>query len=104
MKRGEVWTVAAKGDLSKPRPAVIVQAKRLDESTTAFICPLTSVEAGGFLPINPTRANGLLAPSAPMAWKAAAIKKERLGKAIGELSVDEMRIVEDAMREVLGLQ
>ena len=43
MKRGEVGTVGgAKDDPGKPRPTLIVQDDRFDETKSITICPFTT--------------------------------------------------------------
>lgn len=99
--RGEVWTIAAQGNLSKPRPAVIVQSDSAETSRTVVVCPLTSADGEGCIP--PTESNGLLKPSRPMATQVAAIFKTRLGERVGKLDDAEMALVSDELRMALGL-
>jgi mRNA-degrading endonuclease toxin of MazEF toxin-antitoxin module len=42
VKRGEFVTVALQGDFGKPRPALIIQADRFDQTATMTILPVTS--------------------------------------------------------------
>ena len=43
MRRGDVVTVAARGDYGKPRPAVIVQTDAFPEShASVVVCQMTS--------------------------------------------------------------
>jgi mRNA interferase MazF len=43
VKRGEIWSVAARGAYTgKPRPAVIVQDDRFDATASVTICALTT--------------------------------------------------------------
>ena len=99
--RGEVWTIAASGSMSKPRPAVVVQSDACETANTVVVCPLTTFGNGGF--IGPSESNGLAKPSRPMPQQVAAIKRARLGEMVGRLSDDEMELVSDALRDALGL-
>lgn len=101
--RGEIWTISAGGTLSKPRPAVIVQSDALATDDTILVCPLTSFDADDGDAIAPTTANGLARSSKPMAHRAAAIKRERLGQLVGKLSEGEMEIVSESLRRAFGL-
>ena len=101
--RGEVWTIAARGDLSKPRPAVIVQNDSAETERTVVVCPLTSADGPSESCIPPTDSNGLLKPSRPMATQVAAIFKSRLGERVGKLDDSEMSLVSDELRKALGL-
>ena len=101
--RGEVWTIAAQGNLSKPRPAVIVQSDSAETSRTVIVCPLTSADDLGGDYISPTESNGLLKPSRPMATQVAAVFKSRLGERVGKLDDGEMSLVSDELRMALDL-
>ena len=70
-KRGEVVTVAASGDLGKPRPAVVVRSDVFPvRHASVIVCRMTSgmEDAPDFrLTIEPSRANGLRVKSRIMA-------------------------------------
>lgn len=89
--------------MSKPRPVVVVQSERLESSSTAIVCPLTSFDIDASTLFEPSATNGLLKPSSHMAWKTGVVKKARLGKRIGELSDSEMEVVCAQLRRALGL-
>lgn len=43
MRRGEIYTAAARGTYTgKPRPVVIVQDDRFDATASVSVCPLTT--------------------------------------------------------------
>ena len=71
MRRGDLVTVALRGDAGKPRPALVVQADELfADLPTVVVLPLTSMLADLSLTrvtLEPTEANGLRAPSQVMA-------------------------------------
>lgn len=101
--RGDIRTIAAGGNMSKPRPVVVVQSDAIETARTLVVCPFHSIEERVEGCIAPSAANGLMKWSIPMATQVAAVKKARLGDRIGSLDEMEMALVEDAMREVLGL-
>lgn len=104
--RGEVWTVAASGYASKPRPAVVVQSDACDRFDSVLMCMVTSREVADEplrVPIAPSAGNGLAVRSWVMADKVGAIPKRKLGERIGALSADDMAAVEAALRASLGL-
>lgn len=107
MKRGEIWLAAAPGDYSgKPRPAVIVQADRFDETSSITICGLTTVEVDApyfRLPLAPGRTNGLTQRSWIMADKITTVNRVRLSRRIGRLSASQVVLLDRAIATFLGL-
>ena len=100
MKRGEIWTVAGGAAYAgKPRPAVIVQDDRFDANDSIIVCPLTTdaTSAPIFrLPVEPTAASGLQAPCRLMVDKLTAVPRTRLGKRVGSLAREEMKVLNRA--------
>ena len=107
MRRGDLVTVAATGDYGKPRPAVIVQTDALPEShASVVVCQLTPdlADAPDFrVTINPDADNGLRFRSQIMADKPVTIRRERLGRKIGQLGDHDMARLGAALAFVLGL-
>ena len=107
MRRGDVIIVAAAGDYGKPRPAVIVQSDAFPEAhASVVICQMTSdrADAPDFrIDIEPTRENGLRAPSQVMADKPVTVRRDRIAQAIGRLRADDMARVNVALAFVMGL-
>lgn len=107
MRRGDVVTVAATGDYGKPRPAVIVQTDALPaEHASVVVCQMTSElsEASDFrVTIEPTKKNGLRAPSQVMADKPVTIRRERIGQQVGHLDEQDIARVNVALAFVMGL-
>lgn len=107
MRRGDVVTVAATGDYGKPRPAVIVQTDAFPEThASVVICQMTSelTEAPDFrITIDPTTANGLQVRSQVMADKPVTVRRERIGKTIGRLEVEDIGRLGIALAFVMGL-
>lgn len=106
MRRGEVWWVnfdpSIGGEIRKRRPAVIVSNDAANTYLNRLqIVPLTSnVEH-----IYPSEAlvtlNGR--PGKAMADQLTTISKQRLGEKIGQLTTDEMKRIDHAVRLQLGL-
>jgi mRNA interferase MazF len=107
MRRGDVVTVAAAGDFGKPRPAVVVQTDAFPQThASVVICQMTSElsDAPDFrVTIDPSDANGLRVRSQVMADKPVTVRRERIGRTIGRLGVQDVGRVNVAIAFVLGL-
>jgi mRNA interferase MazF len=107
MKRGDVVTVAAAGDYGKPRPAVIVQTDALPgEHASVVICQMTSEcnDAPDFrVTIDPTDENGLRVQLQVMADKPVTVRRERIGRRVGQLADKDILRVNVALAFVMGL-
>src|SRR3974377_168760 len=107
MRRGDVVTVAATGDYGKPRPAVIVQTDALPvEHASVVVCQMTSEcsEAPDFgVTIEPSQRNGLRVRSQVVADKPVTIRRERIGRKIGQLDDKEIARLNIALAFVMGL-
>jgi mRNA interferase MazF len=107
VRRSEIWTLSGGQDYaSKPRPVVILQDDRFDETDSITICALTTdpTDAPLFrLPVTPDERNGLRAPSRIMVDKVISVPKAKIGKLIGRLSDDDMLRLNRAVFVFLGL-
>jgi len=107
MARGDVVIVAAPGDYGKPRPAVIVQSDAFPESHASIIvCQMTSelVDAPDFrITIEPGAETGIRIRSQVMADKPVTIRRERIGRKIGQLGAADMTRLNAALAFVMGL-
>ena len=107
MKRGELWVAAGGGDYTgKPRPVVIVQDDRFEATNSVTVCALTSdpTDAPLFrILISPTTENNLHADCRVMVDKVITVRRERLNRRIGSLSVSDMRRVDRALLVFLGV-
>lgn len=106
MKRGDIITVAAKGDFGKPRPALVVQSDLFAGATSVTYCPLTSElrEAPRLrITIEPQPGNGLSKTSQVMIDKIQTVSKARVGTVIGRVTDKEMLAINGAVRLWLGL-
>jgi mRNA interferase MazF len=106
MSRGDVVIVAAPGDYGKPRPAVIVQSNAIPENhASVVICQMTSelAEADFRITIEAGSETGLRVRSQVMADKPATIRRERIGRRIGQLAAADMARLNAALAFVMGL-
>ena len=107
MKRGDVVVVAIQGDYGKPKPALVVQSDLFNDTHASItVAPVTStiVDAPLFrLTVDPTPSNGLRSVSQIMIDKATAVRRDRIGKALGRLDDGTMIRVNRAIALWLGL-
>jgi mRNA interferase MazF len=107
VKRGEVWSVAARGAYTgKPRPAVIVQDDHFDATPSITICVFTTdpTEAPLFrLPVDPDALNRLDRRSSLMVDKLSTVPRAALGEHIGRLADEDIVRLDRAIVVFLGL-
>ena len=107
MKRGEVWWVnfdpAVGGEIRKKRPAVILSNDAANRHLNRVqVVPLTS-QAGRIYPSEALVTVGERQSKA-MADQLTTASKQRLLSRAGQLSRQDVRAVEEAVRVQLGLQ
>lgn len=107
MRRGEIYTAAAKGAYTgKPRPVVVIQDDRFDATASITICPFTTNQVDAPLlriEVEPTSANGLDQPSSLMIDKVTTIPKSNLGERLGALDDDQLVHLNRSLMVFLGL-
>jgi len=107
VKRGDLIVVAVSGDYGKPRPALVVQADRFNETHASItVIPVTStiVDAPLFrLTIEPGPGNGLRSLSQLMVDKVTTVPRERAGSTIGRLEEDVLVRVNRVLALWLGI-
>lgn len=107
MKRGEIWSVAARGAYTgKPRPAVIVQDDRFDATASVTICALSTDPTAApliRLPVAPNQLNGLDRPSQLMVDKLTTVPRTSLGEHIGQLGDEDIARLDRAIVVFLGV-
>jgi mRNA interferase MazF len=107
VRRGDLVTVALRGDAGKPRPALVVQADDLfADLPTIVVLPLTSKLAD--LPLTrvsmaPSAANGLRARSQVMVSRPQSCLREQVGAVIGRADASVMLEVGRKLALLLGL-
>ena len=107
MKRGDLWIASGGGDYTgKPRPVVIVQDDRFEQSNSVTVCALTSdpTDAPLFrVVLSPNTENGLDEACRVMVDKVTTVRRERLSRRIGSLSPPDMRQIDRAILVFLGI-
>lgn len=107
MKRGEIWTAAARGAYTgKPRPVVIVQDDHFDATNSVTVCALTTdpTEAPLFrLVIEPDTLNGLSQVGRLMVDKLTTMPRAGLQSRIGQLNDEHMVQLSRAVVVFIGL-
>ena len=106
MKRGDLVTVALQGDFGKPRPALVIQADRFDETATVTILPITGALAEApllRLPVAPSETNGLRKRSQIMIDKASTTQRDKIGSTFGHLDDETMMSVTRSLAVFLGI-
>jgi mRNA interferase MazF len=99
MQRGDLITVALRGDAGKPRPALVIQADHFSDLSTVVVLPLTSALLD--LPlvrvtIEPSPATGLQQRSQVMIPRLQSVPRAKLGPVIG--AVDAVTLLEVTRR------
>ena len=104
--RGDIVTVALRGDQGKPRPALVVQADLFHALSAVTVLPLTGTVVPAFLlrvTVEPTVANGLTRTSQVMVDEIQTPSRNHVGAVVGRLDAALMRDVERALALFLGL-
>lgn len=105
MKRGDLVTVAMSGDFGKPRPALVIQSDRFEDTGTVTVLLVsgTLVQAPLIrLTIQPTAGNGLRKPSQVMVDKAMSVKRDKIGPTFGRLDEETMISVARSLAVFFG--
>jgi mRNA interferase MazF len=106
MKRGEVWWTEfdpAKGvEVRKTRPAIILSVDQVNRARGSVIVVPLSTAPRPYPPIS-VAVTSVGRPSIAKCDQVRAVDKSRLTRRVGSLSQDELRAVETALRQVLGL-
>jgi mRNA interferase MazF len=107
VKRGDVVIAVIRGELGKPRLAVVVQADELGSKTNSvIICPMSSdlFDPSLLRPvIDPSAHNGLRHPSQIMTDKVMALARSRIRRVVGTLDKADRERLDRALLVVLGL-
>jgi mRNA interferase MazF len=106
MKRGDLVSIAIKGDFGKPRPALVIQADAFGEHASVTVLPVTSTRVAAPLlrvTLRPSTENGLQKTSQVMVDKAIAVRREKIGPAFGRIDADAMVEIERCLALFLGI-
>ena len=106
MSRGEIWTGAGPGYAGKPRPMVVVQDDRFDDTDSVTVCAFTTdpTEAPLIrLTVLADHNNRLQRDSSLTVDKLLTVPRSQLHQPVGRLSDEDMVRVGRAMIVFLGL-
>lgn len=107
MRRGEIYTAAARGAYTgKPRPVVVVQDDRFDGTASVTVCPTTTnlIEAPlTRIEVEPSTLSGLSEPSRVMVDKVTTMPRDNVRDHLGKLTDTELLRVDRALIVFLGL-
>jgi mRNA interferase MazF len=106
IQRGDLITVALRGDAGKPRPALVIQADHFVDLSTVVVLPLTSTLLD--LPlvrvtIEPLPATGLQQRSQVMISRPQFAPRARLGPVIGSIDTGTLLEVTRRLAVLLGI-
>jgi len=107
MRRGDVYTAAARGGYTgKPRPVVVIQDDRFDATASVTVCPLTTNPVDAPLTrieVEPSPLNGLDQPSRLMVDKITTVPRANLTEHLGRLPETDLVRLNRALIVFLGL-
>ncbi len=106
MRRGDLVSVAVPGDFGKPRPALVIQSDRFDQTGTATVLLLsaTLVEAPLIrIAVEPSPENRLHKSSQVMVDKVMSVRRDKLGQPFGRLDDATMLAVTRSLAVFLAL-
>ena len=106
MKRGDLIPVVLAGAYGKPRPALVIQSDLFAHHPSVTVLPVTTelrpIETFR-ITVEPSRKNGLRAPSQIMVDKAHTIPRDKAGIPFGELDLRTLKAVDRSLAVFLGL-
>jgi mRNA interferase MazF len=106
VRRGDLVTIALPGDFGKPRPALVIQSDRFDETGTVTVLLISGSLIDAPLirtTIGPSPSNGLRKQSQVMIDKAMSVKRDKIGGVIGHLEPEPMLAITRALAVFLGI-
>lgn len=106
MKRGEVWWTefdpANSVEVRKTRPAIILSVDQINRARGSVIVVPLSTAPRPYPPIS-VAVSSAGRPSIAKCDQMRAVDKSRLTRRLGVLSQEDLRTIETAVRQVLGL-
>ena len=106
VRRGDLVLAAIPGDYGKTRPMLVLQDDAFEAVPSVTVLPLTS-DLMDFplvrLDVDATRENGLEKRSQIMVDKAGTVRRDKVGRRIGQLDPATVRAVGIALKRFLGL-
>ena len=106
IRRGDLVLAAIPGDYGKIGPVIVLQDDAFDAVPSVTVLPLTS-DLMNFplfrLDVDASPENGLQRPSQIMVDKVGTVRRDKVGRRIGQLDPATMRRAGVALRQFLGL-
>ncbi|TDR89873.1 type II toxin-antitoxin system PemK/MazF family toxin [Enterovirga rhinocerotis] len=105
MRRGDLVSVAIQGDFGEPRPALVIQSDRFEETATVTVLLLTGTLTDAPLlriEVVPDPMNGLREVSQIMVDKAMTVRRGRIGAPFGRIDDQTMLSVSRSLALFLG--
>jgi mRNA interferase MazF len=112
MHRGEIWLVnldpTTGSEIRKTRPAIIVSRDSIGILPMKIIVPITSwqeafAKAPWLVPLQRNPGIGLVKKSAADAFQVRSVSDQRLVKKLGQITKDDLLLIEEALALVLDL-
>ena len=113
MKQGKVWLInldpTVGSEISKTRPAIIVNDNTLGRLPLKIVVPLTDWKdrysiAAWMVSVVPDRLNKLSKPSAADCFQVRSVAQERLVKKIGTIDSEVMQQIRRALALVFTIE
>ncbi|HUO39459.1 MAG TPA: type II toxin-antitoxin system PemK/MazF family toxin [Mycobacterium sp.] len=107
MRRGDIYTAAARGAYSgKPRPVVVIQDDRFDATASITVVPFTTSDVDAPLlrvAVQPSDTTGLSETSRLMIDKVTTVPRTSLTRQVARLSDGDLVRLDRALLVFLGL-
>ncbi len=111
MREGDIYLIEIPSsgghEQSGLRPAIIIQSSGLEKLPTVLIVPLTSkIKAADFpftFIIEPDQSNNLNVSSVVLVFQLRAIDKRRIKNKLGELKKEQLEILRQNLKRIMGL-
>lgn len=107
MRRGDIYTAAARGAYSgKPRTVVVIQDDRFDATASVTVVPFTTSDVDAPLlriAVQPSDTTGLSETSRLMIDKVTTVPRTNLTRQVGRLSDGDLVRLDRALLVFVGL-
>ena len=106
MRRGDLVTLAVRGDYGKPRPALVIQSDALAQTASVLACLITTTLRDAplhRLDLATDPGTGLHRPSQIKVDKIVAVRRERCGAPIGRVGAATLLTLGRRLAFVVGI-
>jgi mRNA interferase MazF len=106
VRRGDLVTVAIRGDYGKPRPALVIQSDLIDTTSSITVLLLTSTLAASPMvrhTLEPSDLTGLRTTSQVQIDKIFTVDRAKVGPPIGRLDEETMATITRNLALFLGI-